>query len=171
MSGKTEVNLEDMTVEEFLSKKTRDVEETIINHAKDMCGMIMRQYEEARNKELGRFENPPPARVDMIVTLKCTKGPHVNHIFVIKPKSKVYPIIGRSSSTEVMNNGVSLPNDREVSSYHGKFFIRGGQLKYKDTTSLNHSYVNGELVDDDVTLKSGDILHVGQSELLVEISK
>jgi len=26
-------------------------------------------------------------------------------------------------------------------------------------------------VDDDVTLKSGDILHVGQSELLVEISK
>lgn len=23
----------------------------------------------------------------MIVTLKCTKGPHVNHIFVIKPKS------------------------------------------------------------------------------------
>lgn len=71
MSGKTEVNLEDMTVEEFLSKKTRDVEEvrlivrsydqTIINHAKDMCGMIMRQYEEARNKELGRFENPPPA--------------------------------------------------------------------------------------------------------------
>lgn len=27
MSGKTEVNLEDMTVEEFLSKKTRDVEE------------------------------------------------------------------------------------------------------------------------------------------------
>ena len=28
-----------------------------------------------------------------------------------------------------------------------------------------------ELVDDDVTLKTGDILSVGQSELLVEISK
>ena len=28
-----------------------------------------------------------------------------------------------------------------------------------------------ELVDDDVTLKTGDILHIGQSELVVEISK
>lgn len=32
-------------------------------------------------------------------------------------------------------------------------------------------FTTRELVDDDVTLKSGDILHVGQSELLVEISK
>ena len=55
--------------------------------------------------------------------------------------------------------------------HHGKFFIRGGQLKYKDTNSTNHSFVNNELVTDDVTLKTTDVLRVGQTELKITIQK
>ena len=64
----------------------------------------------------------------------------------------MYPLIGRSTNDKVQKYGVSLPKDYEVSSYHGKvrfvlqdmmqFFIRGGQLKYKDTNSTNYSFVN-----------------------------
>lgn len=63
-----------------------------------------------------------------------------------------------------------------------QFFIRGGQLKYKDLRSTNNSYVNGylecwcddgfrEMVEETVTLKTGDILHVGQTDLQIEIIK
>ena len=105
---------------------------------------------------------------------------------------KVYPIIGRTASADVVETGVSLSKDREVSSYHGRvyfrnityhqFILRAGQLKYKDTNSLNHSYVNeyeffilllvcSDEVTTDVTLMDGDRLRVGQSEFIVSIIK
>ncbi len=33
------------------------------------------------------------------------------------------------------------------------------------------SVMNRELVEDDITLKTGDVLHVGQSELKISIQK
>ena len=163
--------VEDMTVEEFLSRKARSVEDAIITHCQDLCRLIMSEYEEARRKELDVYENSQPIKIEMRVTLTCTSGPHKDQVFVIKPKSKNYPLIGRSTLDKFIKDGVSLSKDREVSSYHGKFFIRGGQLKYKDTNSMNHSYVNNELVEDEVTLKTGDVLRVGESELTIEIKK
>ncbi|KAK8816088.1 forkhead-associated protein [Blastocystis sp. ATCC 50177/Nand II] len=163
---------ENMTMADYLTKKAQTVEKAIISHCDDICDLLISQFEEAKNKELGELENDSSAsKVKVIVKLTCIVGPYKDHVFTIKPKSKVYPIIGRSERDDIISNGVCLSRDLEVSSFHGKFFLRGGQLKYRDMNSTNHSYVNGELVEDDITLKTGDVLHVGQSELKISIQK
>lgn len=65
--------VEDMTVEEFLSRKARSVEDVgafkltygqaIITHCQDLCRLIMSEYEEARRKELDVYENSQPISI------------------------------------------------------------------------------------------------------------
>ena len=161
-----------MTMEEYFTKKAAAVEDAIIRHCHDICDLIMSQYEEARMKELKQYEQPSGStKTELTAKLTVISGPHLNQIFVVKPKSKTHPGLGRSTRDIILKNGISLPKDHEVSQYHGEFFIRGGQLKYKDLRSTNNSYVNGEMVEETVTLKTGDILHVGQTDLQIEIIK
>ena len=99
----------------------------------------------------------------------------------------MYPIIGRSERDDIISNGVCLSRDLEVSSFHGKVGLTGiidcvvlsarrpaevqRYEQYKPQLCQRVSVMNRELVEDYITLKTGDVLHVGQSELKISIQK
>ncbi len=68
-----------------------------------------------------------------------------------------------------MKNGISLPDDGEVSTMHGRFDVDQGALWYTDTNSTNGTLMLGESLSprDAVRLSAGDVIVVGQTELQI----
>ena len=79
------------------------------------------------------------------------------------------PKVGRSTGRQFTKNGVSLPEDGEVSTTHGKFEAKGGLILFTDLDSTNGTLFNGEalVANEAVEVSAGDVLLVGQTELHV----
>ena len=70
--------------------------------------------------------------------------------------------IGRSPSCEI-----PVPSDDQLSRRHARFLVRAGELFVSDLGSRNGTAVNGEPLQGEVGLRSGDRVQVGRTTLLV----
>ena len=59
--------------------------------------------------------------------------------------------------------------DAEVSRKHATFFIQGGSLVVKDEASANGTYVNGQKLVGQTTLKDGDRIRMGQTVMIAQV--
>lgn len=150
--------------------------EKVISQAEDHVKDIQEQYEREASRVLQALANrggPPSTVVDktvkkLRVEIKCTSGPHDGEEYVIHPHEKRrVPKLGRSTGKQFVKNGISLPEDGEVSTVHGRFDVRNGQLHFTDIGSTNGTVFKGGLLTagDAVTLEPGDSLLAGQSTL------
>ena len=75
-------------------------------------------------------------------------------------------IIGRDPSCSV------CINDAKVSAQHAILLYRNEKFRIKDNLSVNGTIVNGEDIDDDsVLLSDGDIIKVGNTNLLFRMAE
>ncbi|MCR5508499.1 MAG: FHA domain-containing protein [Lachnospiraceae bacterium] len=74
-------------------------------------------------------------------------------------------IVGRSAGL----CDVAIPDDDSVSGRHCELAVRDGCLFVRDLNSSNGTRVNGQKVFQELMLKCGDILTLGQSSLMVRI--
>ena len=63
----------------------------------------------------------------------------------------------------------SVPNDSMVSGVHCILINYAGSLAIKDNNSKNHTYLNGELINDMVYVNDMDHIRIGNTELVVHI--
>lgn len=70
--------------------------------------------------------------------------------------------IGRSPSCEI-----PVPGDDQLSRRHARFVVREGELILTDLGSRNGTAVNGEPLQGEAVLRSGDRVQVGRTTLLV----
>ena len=111
-----------------------------------------------------------PAVTKLAATIKAVSGPHEGLSFTIYPqKKRLVPKVGRSTGKQFVKNGISLPDDGEVSTMHGRFDVSEGALWYTDTNSTNGTLMHGNALSprDAVRLAVGDAIVVGQTELRV----
>lgn len=72
------------------------------------------------------------------------------------PRTATGVVLGRSASCHVILKSPSVGRN------HGKVLFQGGVFIYKDLGSINGSFINGQRVEDDVPLKDGDSLRLGE---------
>lgn len=60
-----------------------------------------------------------------------------------------------------------IPQEQSISRHHCQFLLLQGKCCVQDLNSRNHTYVNQAIVEDLTPLKKGDVLRLGQMELLV----
>lgn len=96
-------------------------------------------------------------------------GEHAGTTFFVTPKPDKPCLLGRSKGKKFKQNGVSLFNDLEVSTTHGKFTVENGNFYFTDTGSSNGTLIRDEDIEIDVPylLEDGIEIKVGQSILKV----
>lgn len=79
------------------------------------------------------------------ILLLVKEGPYADIQFhLLQTKTRKEFIIGRSTGKKVKDHGVSLPQDPEVSTVHGKIECKGkGKVVFEDLGSTNGSFLNG----------------------------
>jgi len=59
-------------------------------------------------------------------------------------------------------------SEASVSSHHAEILLRGSDVVIKDLNSTNGTFINGEQVNGEATLKPGQILRLGKIEMRLE---
>lgn len=87
---------------------------------------------------------PPTVPAYQTIILHVKEGPYASCTFkLIQSKARKEFIIGRSTGKKVKDHGVSLPQDPEVSTVHGRVEVRGnGNIVFEDLGSTNGSFIN-----------------------------
>lgn len=75
--------------------------------------------------------------------------------------------IGRKAESMKAWPYLAIPEDSLVSSIHCYLLSTMEGLAVKDAESLNHTYVNGQRIDERCLLKNGSILRVGRTKIRV----
>ncbi len=81
------------------------------------------------------------------------KGPSIGEKFLIKKDTLT---IGRSTNSDILLDDITVSRQHAIIKRIEKEFI------LKDLNSLNGTYLNGEIIDNDVTLKNGDKIQIGK---------
>jgi pSer/pThr/pTyr-binding forkhead associated (FHA) protein len=91
-----------------------------------------------------------------------------SHLEVWKPSGReLVPLSGqRVTLGKASTNAVSLEHDDTVSRLHAVFENLGSGWSIRDLGSRNGTYLNGERIDAERVLRSGDEVRVGKSRLL-----
>lgn len=87
----------------------------------------------------------PLAPTYQTILLLVKEGPYASSTFKLtQSKARKDFIVGRSTGKKVKDFGVSLPQDPEVSTVHGRVEVRGdGKVVFEDLGSTNGSFING----------------------------
>lgn len=90
------------------------------------------------------------------------------HLEVSKPSGReLIPLSGlRLTLGKASTNDVSLEHDPTVSRLHAVLENHGSAWSIRDLGSRNGTYLNGEKIDAERVLRSGDELRVGKSRLV-----
>ena len=91
-----------------------------------------------------------------------------SHLEVSKPSGReLVPLTGqRVTLGKASTNAVSLEHDPTVSRLHAILENHGSAWSIRDVGSRNGTYINGEKIDAERVLRSGDELRVGKSQLV-----
>ncbi|MEZ4317141.1 MAG: FHA domain-containing protein [Myxococcota bacterium] len=89
---------------------------------------------------------------------------HAGHVVHTEPIGPEPISIGRSSSNRIVLRSES------VSGHHALLFREGDEIRVRDLRSTNGTYLNGERVTGEVSVRTGDELRFGK-ELLARISE
>ena len=92
--------------------------------------------------------------------LSVTKGPHTGEVFTLNTGITT---LGRSS-----DNVIVLSKDKEISRHHAIFLFEAENFIIQDQNSLNGTFVNEEPISSPHSLRNGDIILVGVSQLKFE---
>lgn len=76
-------------------------------------------------------------------------------------------IIGRNKEV----SDIYIENEKSISQKHCKIFVRGSSVFISDLDSLNHTYVDGEMISAETELVSGSELRLGRKVFTVEIAE
>jgi hypothetical protein len=85
------------------------------------------------------------------------------------------PAVMFGGGAPILHDGLSKPvlldlsPDRKVSKIQGRFFFELSAWWIEDLKGVNRSYLNGALVDDPMTVDSGDTIRIGDTLLTVEL--
>ncbi len=85
-------------------------------------------------------------------------GPMTGKTFPIEEEEN---ILGRDLANEI------IISDPEVSRRHARFFIRDENVYVEDLGSTNGTFLNGERISNAQQLRSGDVITLGESVVLV----
>lgn len=72
-----------------------------------------------------------------------------------------------TSVGRVEDNAFQIP-EPSVSSHHAEFHLRGSDVVIKDLNSTNGTFINGQKIEGEATLKPGQIIRLGQVEVRLE---
>lgn len=72
-------------------------------------------------------------------------------------------VIGRDVAVDL-----SYPDETTLSRRHAELQISGGEVRVSDLNSTNGTYVNGRKLDAPTTLRSGDVLQLGEVKFRLE---
>ncbi len=132
----------------------------------------IQDYAESKSATKTKDEVTEPTTID----IQIIAGPHNGSSFTLTPGLRKPCWVGRSTSKKFRDNGISLKNDDQVSTTHGKFHIHpasasNGKLVYTDTGSTNGTLYNNEELEDQVPLElvDGMLLVLGGSHLLIHL--
>jgi len=107
------------------------------------------------------------------VEITIISGPHEGSNFSLRPTSRTPAFAGRSTGKKFVQKGVSLPDDYQVSTTHGKFTIYKGAAYFTDTGSTNGTSFKGDTeelqIDERYELNDGMVLVIGISELSITL--
>lgn len=76
--------------------------------------------------------------------------------------------LGRIESNGNRNNMLAIRGDSKISRKHCLICHRGNSLYVQDMNSSNHTYLNGQRVTEAATLRNGDVLRIGDTEMKVK---
>ncbi len=89
--------------------------------------------------------------------LVVVRGPNQGTRYVLDNETTT---AGRHPQSDIFLDDVT------VSRHHAKFNLRGGHVWLADLNSLNGTYVNRDLIDGEVALRTGDEVQIGKFRLL-----
>ena len=89
--------------------------------------------------------------------LVVKRGPNAGSRFVLGPEVTT---LGRHPDSDVFLDDVT------VSRRHAEIVRHGSELRLRDASSLNGTYLNRERIEDEVVLRHGDELQVGKFRLV-----
>jgi hypothetical protein len=90
--------------------------------------------------------------------------------FVLHPTLKTPCMLGRSTGKRYRDKGISLPQDPEVSTTHGRFSLEQNTFTYTDLDSTNGTTHQGRLLEPNVPLElhEGMLFTVGACVLKID---
>jgi hypothetical protein len=108
----------------------------------------------------------------LTLQLQCISGEYHGQTFTLHPRAGAEALLaGRSTGRKFVRTGLSLPEDGEVSTTHGKIEVHSGQVTFTDVGSTNGTTLNEAPLKENVAaaLKTGDRLKIGASLFLVKV--
>jgi pSer/pThr/pTyr-binding forkhead associated (FHA) protein len=75
--------------------------------------------------------------------------------------------VEKTTIGRVSDNAFEIP-EASVSSHHAEILLRGNEIIVRDLNSTNGTYINGQQITGQATLKPGQILRLGTVEMRLE---
>eukprot|EP00624_Nannochloropsis_granulata_P003710 evm.model.NODE_28784_length_8698_cov_13.953208.3 len=148
---------QEQTVEEYLKAHCSQLVGDLNAHAEGLIKNLQEELEKGKAEILALAQDnnaaaaaaaaasaAPTAPAYQNIILVVKEGPYASCTFkLIQSKARKEFIVGRSTGKKVKDHGVSLPQDPEVSTVHGRVEVRGnGKVVFEDLGSTNGSFIN-----------------------------
>jgi pSer/pThr/pTyr-binding forkhead associated (FHA) protein len=131
------------------------------NTAHSRSAKTRRRTKEPEPHEIPARPVPPLGTGTIGTRLVCIAGPYRGQAF---PVASGQTTIGRSME----QNTISLPADSSVSRQHARIVYENGRHAISDAGSSHGTDVNGEIITGTHTLRTGDVIGLGETYLRYE---